>query len=120
MDITFRWHRLAIHNLENFTMNLENAVKFHFAKSTQINDTPRATSSDTLTGTDVMAAMGMTQSRATLGYSAFLGKMEICSNDREKAIELLTQYALEHCDKVAALRKLENDIKPKVMQVLAT
>lgn len=101
-------------------MNLENAVKFHFAKSTQINDTPRATSSETLTGTDVMAAMGMTQSRATLGYSAFLGKMEISSNDREKAIELLTQYALEHCDKVAALRKLENDIKPKVMQVLAT
>ncbi|WP_223862081.1 antitermination protein [Enterobacter hormaechei] len=84
-----------------------------------LNDTPRATSSETLTGTDVMAAMGMTQSRATLGYSAFLGKMEISSNDREKAIELLTQYALEHCDKVAALRKLENDIKPKVMQVLA-
>ncbi|ELL1837521.1 hypothetical protein Q6O31_001293 [Salmonella enterica] len=64
--------------------------------------------------------MGMTQSRASLGYSAFLGKMEISSNDREKAIELLTKYALEHCDKVAALRKLENDIKPKVMQVLAT
>jgi hypothetical protein len=64
-------------------MNLENAVKFHFAKSTQINDTPRATSSETLTGTDVMASMGMTQSRATLGYSAFLGKMEISSNDRE-------------------------------------
>ncbi|HCQ7755513.1 antitermination protein [Citrobacter sp. 50677481] len=101
-------------------MNLENAVKFHFAKSTQINDTPRATSSETLTGTDVMAAMGMTQSRAELGYSAFLGKMEISSNDRDKAIELLTQYALEHCDKVAALRKLENDIKSKVMQVLAT
>ncbi|MGL0119172.1 antitermination protein, partial [Salmonella enterica subsp. enterica] len=80
----------------------------------------RATASETLTGTDVMAAMGMTQSRASLGYSAFLGKMEISSNDREKAIELLTKYALEHCDKVAALRKLENDIKPKVMQVLAT
>lgn len=101
-------------------MNLENAVKFHLSKSTQINDTPRATSSEALTGTDVMAAMGMTQSRATLGYSAFLGKMEISSNDREKAIELLTQYALENCDKVAALRKLGNDIKPKVMQVLAT
>ncbi|MDI5563510.1 antitermination protein, partial [Salmonella enterica subsp. enterica serovar Kentucky] len=36
-------------------MNLENVVKFHFAKSTQINDTPRATASETLTGTDVMA-----------------------------------------------------------------
>lgn len=101
-------------------MNLENVVKFHFAKSTQINDIPRATASETLTGTDVMAAMGMTQSRASLGYSAFLGKMEISSNDREKAIELLTAYALKHCDKVTALRKLENDIKPKVMQVLAT
>ncbi|MCU6209480.1 antitermination protein, partial [Enterobacter cloacae] len=60
-------------------MNLKNAVKSYFAKSTQINDTPRAISSETLTGTDVMAAMGMTQSRTTLGYSAFLGKMEISS-----------------------------------------
>ncbi|KTW50300.1 antitermination protein, partial [Salmonella enterica subsp. enterica serovar Hadar] len=101
-------------------MNLENVVKFHFAKSSQINDIPRATASETLTGTDVMAAMGMTQSRASLGYSAFLGKMEISSNDREKAIELLTAYALKNCDNVPALRKLENDIKPKVMQVLAT
>lgn len=37
-----------------------------------------------------------------------------------KAIELLTAYALKNCDNVPALRKLENDIKPKVMQVLAT
>lgn len=37
-------------------MNLENVVKFHFAKSTQINDIPRSTASETLTGTDVMAA----------------------------------------------------------------
>lgn len=101
-------------------MNLENFVKFHSAKTVQISDAPRATASDSLSCTDVMAAGGMVQSRAPLGFSAFLGKMEISSNDREKAIELLTQYALEHCDKVAALRKLENDIKPKVMQVLAT
>lgn len=101
-------------------MNLENFVKFHSAKTVQISDSPRATASDSLSCTDVMAAGGMVQSRAPLGFSAFLGKMEISSNDREKAIELLTRYALEHCDKVAALRKLENDIKPKVMQVLAT
>ncbi|HCR2010155.1 TPA: antitermination protein [Enterobacter asburiae] len=101
-------------------MNLENFVKFHSAKTVQISDSPRATASDSLSCTDVMAAGGMVQSRAPLGFSAFLGKMEISSNDREKAIELLTQYALEHCDKVAALRKLENDIKQKVMQVLAT
>lgn len=101
-------------------MNLENTVKYHFAKSTMISDAPRATASDSLTGTDIMAAIGMTQSRATLGFSAFLGKMDISDYDRERAIDLLTKYAIEHCDKVAALRKLESDVKPKVMQVLAT
>lgn len=101
-------------------MNLENSLKFHFCKSSQLNDSPRSTSSETLTGTDVMAGMGMVQQRAKMGFSAFMGKMGVSSNDREKAIELLTAYALEHCDKVAALRKLDSDIKPKVMQVLAT
>lgn len=101
-------------------MNLENTVKYHFAKSTMISDAPRATASYSLTGTDIMAAIGMTQSRAALGFSAFLGKMDISDYDRERAIDLLTKYAIEHCDKVAALRKLESDVKPKVMQVLAT
>lgn len=100
-------------------MNLESSVKFHFAKSTQINDSPRATASDTLTGTDVMAAQGMVQSRAKMGFAAFLGKMGVSNNDREKAIEMLTQYANETCDKVPAIRKLSPDIKPVVMQTLA-
>lgn len=101
-------------------MNLENTLKFHFAKSTMISDSPRATASDSLTGTDIMAAIGMTQTRAALGFSAFLGKMDISDYDRDRAIGLLTQYAMEQCDKVASLRKLETDIKLKVMQVLAT
>ena len=101
-------------------MNLENTVKYHFAKSTLISDSPRATGSDSLTGTDVMAAMGMTQERAALGYSAFLGKMGISNNDRERAIELLAQYALTKCDRVAALRKLEPGVKPLVMHQFAS
>lgn len=101
-------------------MNLENTLKYHFAKSTMISDSPRATASDSLTGTDIMTAIGMTQTRAALGFSAFLGKMDISDYDRDRAIGLLTQYAMEKCDKVAALRKLETDIKLKVMQVLAT
>ncbi len=100
-------------------MNLENTVKFHFAKSTMISDSPRATASDSLTGTDIMAAMGMTQERAAMGYSAFLGKMGISQNDRERAIALLAEYALTRCDKVAALRKLEAGVKPLVMRQLA-
>lgn len=100
-------------------MNLENTVKYHFAKSTMISDSPRATASDSLTGTDIMAAMGMTQERAAMGYSAFLGKMGISRNDRERAIALLADYALTKCDKVAALRKLEAGVKPLVMRQLA-
>ncbi|MFI3409444.1 antitermination protein [Citrobacter braakii] len=101
-------------------MNLENTLRYHFAKSTMISDSPRATASDSLTGTDIMAAIGMKQTRAALGFSAFLGKMDISDYDRDRAIRLLTQYAMEQCDKVSALRKLETDIKLKVMQVLAT
>ncbi|ENF7816751.1 antitermination protein [Enterobacter soli] len=101
-------------------MNLENTVKYHYAKSTLISDSPRATASDPLTGTDIMAAMGMTQERAAMGYSAFLGKMGISQNDRERAIELLAEYALTKCDEVAALRKLDPAIKPLVMHQLAT
>ena len=101
-------------------MNLENTVKYHFAKSTLISDSPRATASDSLTCTDIMAAMGMTQERAAMGYSAFLGKMGISNNDRERAIGLLAEYAMTKCDKVAALRKLEPGVKPLVMHQLAT
>lgn len=101
-------------------MNLESTLKYHFAKSTMVSDSPRATASDALTGSDIMAAMGMTQERAALGYSAFLGKMGISNNDRERAIELLAQDALTRCDRVVALRKLDAEIKPLVMHQLAT
>ncbi|WP_109555369.1 antitermination protein [Escherichia coli] len=100
-------------------MNLENTVKYHFAKSTSISDSPCATASDLLTCTDIMAAMGMTQERAAMGYSAFLGKMGISNNDRDRAIGLLAEYAMTKCDKVAALRKLGAGVKPQVMHQLA-
>ncbi|WP_264289132.1 antitermination protein [Duffyella gerundensis] len=101
-------------------MNLESAIKFHSPKSPNYTATTPATASEALTGTDVMAAMGMAQSRAEMGYSAFLGKMGISKHDSDRAITLLTQHALQTCDRVAALRKLGSDSKPAVMQVLAT
>lgn len=101
-------------------MSLESAVKYFFPKSTQISDSPRATASEALTGTDQMAAMGMVQSMAPMGFSAFMGKVGVSNNDSRRAVTLLTEYALQTCDKVAALRKLDTDIKPAVMQTLAT
>lgn len=101
-------------------MSLESTVKYHFPKSTQISDSPRATASDALTGTDQMAAMGMVQSLAPMGFSAFMGKVGVSEYDARRAVTLLTEHALKTCDKVAALRKLDTDIKPAVMQILAS
>lgn len=101
-------------------MSLEATVKYHFPKTASFAGMPPATASDSLSGTDYMAAMGMTQSRAPLGYTAFMGKVGVSENDAARAVALLTEYALSTCDKVAALRKLGSDIKPAVMQTLAT
>lgn len=101
-------------------MSLESTVKYHFPKSTQISDSPRATASDSLTGTDQMAAMGMVQSLAPMGFSAFMGKVGVSEYDARRAVTLLTEHALKTCDKVAALRKIDTDIKPAVMQILAS
>ncbi|MDS4039455.1 antitermination protein [Citrobacter amalonaticus] len=45
--------------------------------------------------------------------------MGISNNDRERAIELLAEYALTQCGKVAALRKLAPNVKPQVIQIFA-
>ncbi|WP_337026086.1 antitermination protein [Pantoea eucrina] len=101
-------------------MSLEATVKYHFPKGQNFSGTAPQTSTNTLTGTDYIAAMGMTQSRAPLGYSAFMGKVGVSENDAARAVSLLTEYALQACDKVPAFRKLDADIKPAVMQTLAT
>ncbi|MET3815356.1 antitermination protein [Pantoea sp. UYEF8] len=101
-------------------MGLEATVRYHFPKTQNFSGMTPQTSPDTLTGTDYIAGMGMAMSRAPLGYSAFMGKVGVSDNDARRAVSLLTEYALSTCDKVAALRKLDTDIKPAVMQTLAT
>jgi len=101
-------------------MGLEATVRYHFPKTQNFSGMTPQTSPDTLTGTDYIAGMGMAMSRAPLGYSAFMGKVGVSDNDARRAVSLLTEYALSACDKVAALRKLDTDIKPAVMQTLAT
>ncbi|MGY0155253.1 antitermination protein Q [Edwardsiella tarda] len=101
-------------------MNLENAVKFFAPKTPSLSDAPRATATDGLTGTDVMAAMGMCQSSAEFGFSAFMGKVGVSVADRDRAVQLLTQFGLKQCDKVAAIRKLSPAVKAKVVTTLAS
>ena len=101
-------------------MSLEATVKYHFPKGQNFSGTAPQTSPDTMTGTDYIAAMGMAMARAPLSYAAFMGKVGVSENDAARAVSLLTEFALQTCDRVAALRKLDTDIKPAVMQVLAT
>ncbi|GJH97594.1 hypothetical protein ECZC10_54420 [Escherichia coli] len=101
-------------------MKLEDLPKYYSPKSPGLTDASASTSKDALSITDVMAAQGMTQNRAEMGFSAFLGKMGISMNDRARATELLADYALSQCDRVAALRKLPAEIKPAVMRIMAS
>lgn len=75
-------------------MNLEAAVKHFSPKSLMISDSSRATASAALTGTDVMAALGMAQSRAELGFALFFAKHMKDQESRDKAIKLLAVVAL--------------------------
>ncbi|HDV3823936.1 TPA: antitermination protein [Escherichia coli] len=72
-------------------MNLESILKFHFPKSPRLSDESRGTSPDALNTTDALTAAGMAQSRVELGYSAFLGKMELSQAEKHKAVVLLTE-----------------------------
>lgn len=73
-------------------MNLESLPKYYSPKSPKLNDEAPATCGDALSITDVMAAQGMVQAEAPLGFNLFLAKMGI--QDPQPAIEGLMNYAL--------------------------
>lgn len=81
-------------------MKLDKAVKYFSPKSLHISDSAPATSKDALTSTDIMAGLGMTQSKAGFGLSLFLAKTEISEEDKKRAIQLLTQFALKKAPKL--------------------
>ncbi|ENA1772551.1 antitermination protein [Yersinia ruckeri] len=80
-------------------MELESAIKQFSPKSQMITDAPRATSSTSLTGPDIAAAMGMAESRAGFGMAAYMGKLGISKEDKIRTIEQLTQYAKQQAPK---------------------
>lgn len=74
-------------------MRIEAVLKHFSPKSLMITDIPGATASDSLSGTDVMAAIGMCQASASFGMSAYLGKAGISQSDRDSAAKALALYA---------------------------
>ncbi|HAW3587219.1 TPA: phage tail tape measure protein [Escherichia coli] len=73
-------------------MNLEALPKYYSPKSPKLSDDAPATGSGGLTITDVMAAQGMVQSKAPLGFALFLAKVGV--QDPQFAIEGLLNYAM--------------------------
>ncbi|OAT54003.1 antitermination protein [Providencia heimbachae] len=74
-------------------MKLENALKNFHPKSPTFGNVAGCTSPDRITGTDIMAAMGMTESQAKFGMTAFLAKNDVSEEDKFSTVEALTQYA---------------------------
>lgn len=98
-------------------MRLESLPKLFAAKSSMISDSPRATATDALTGTDYMAAIGLADLKSGFGLDLFLAKMGISSPDR--AVESLVKYAFTQTSKHKAIEQLDDDIKQAVVQLLA-
>lgn len=90
-------------------MKLENALKNFHPKSPTFGNVAGCTSPDRITGTDIMAAMGMTESQAKFGMTAFLAKNDVSEEDKFSTVEALTRYALKVAPKLvrkAAGKKL--------------
>lgn len=100
-------------------MRLESIPKYFAPKSPTFSDSPRDTASDSLTGTDVIAAFGMCQAQAELGLSAFLGKMGVSDADKVKAVLLLAEKGMADSIRVAPLRKLQEETRAGVVLALS-
>ncbi|WOC02908.1 antitermination protein [Providencia sp. PROV024] len=83
-------------------MKLENVLKNFHPKSPTFGNVAGCTSPDRLTGTDIMAAVGMTESQAEFGMAAFLAKNDVSEEDKFSTVEALTQYAKKITPKLVA------------------
>ncbi|KGT91255.1 molecular chaperone [Erwinia typographi] len=83
-------------------MKLESAVKYFSPKSQAFTDSSRATATDNLTGTDLMGAIGMCQSKSPFGMAAYMAKTGVSNDDRYRTIEQLLSYAHRTVPKLVA------------------
>lgn len=80
-------------------MKLENALKQFNPKTQTFTNVPPATASDSLSGPDLAASMGMAEAEAEFGMGAFLGKNGISQEDGLRTIERLAVYAMKNAGK---------------------
>ncbi|HAS0728181.1 antitermination protein [Enterobacter hormaechei] len=98
-------------------MELEASLKHFSPQGMHISDDVKGTSPDRITGTDVMAAIGTTSSRARFGLAAFFGKTGISKSDEQLAVQALARHAMESAPR--NIRKAAAGEFGWCMQVLA-
>ncbi|MFU0866416.1 antitermination protein [Kluyvera ascorbata] len=98
-------------------MKLELSLKHFSPQGMHISDAVKGTSPDRITGTDVMAAIGATSSRARFGLAAFFGKAGISKTDEQMAVQALAQFAIETAPK--SVRKAAGEAFGRCMITLA-
>ncbi|CAH6102863.1 antitermination protein [Citrobacter koseri] len=98
-------------------MKLEESLKHFSPQGMHISDSVKCTSPDRITGTDVMAAIGATSSRARFGLAAFFGKAGISKTDEQLAVQALARHAMDTAPK--NVRKGAGSEFGWCMQVLA-
>ncbi|EOX0538037.1 antitermination protein [Klebsiella aerogenes] len=97
-------------------MNLESIAKYFAPKSPMFSDSPRATASDSLTGTDVMAALGLVKAKCGFGFDLYLAKIGISSP--EPAIEALFNASIEISRGFKAVTQLDADTRRRVLEIM--
>ncbi|MFP1783168.1 antitermination protein [Lonsdalea quercina] len=99
-------------------VRLESIPKYFSPKSPKLSDQSPATATESLSISEVMAAIGMTHQAAGVGLDLYLAKVGISSPD--KAVEGLFGIARRLAGRSKAISQLDEDIKLKLLQVLAT
>lgn len=98
-------------------MTLDSLAKYYSPKSTLASSGGRATASDGLTITDVMAAIGMASAKAATGIELYLSKVGVLSPG--PSIEYLYHFAKEACHNHPALQKLPSLQRWSILRLLA-
>ncbi|MEG5690092.1 antitermination protein [Enterobacter kobei] len=98
-------------------MKLEASLKHFSPQGMHISDDVKGTSPGRLTGTDVMAAIGTTSSRARFGLAAFFGKAGVSKTDEQLAVQALAQFAIKNAPK--NVRKASGDALGACMLTVA-
>ncbi|NDJ59427.1 antitermination protein [Enterobacteriaceae bacterium 4M9] len=99
-------------------MRLEAIGKYFAPKSPMLSDSPRATACDSLDISGVMAALGIANAQCGLGIELYLAKIGVSAPD--KAVLGVYEIAKRLAGRTNAFDGLQEDIKQRVLQILAT